>query len=105
MARIRLMQQAPLLYRKPWTSSRTLASLTAVSPKAGLVRPLNFVYSRNLSTSSILNKYQLPEIPPEDEPFIVKSPYTDVEVPEANLADYVWKDIEKWPENTALVSS
>jgi len=103
MARIRLMQQAPLLYRKPWTSSRSLASLTAATPKAGLVRPLNFVYSRNLSTSSILNKYQLPEIPPEDEPFIVKSPYTDVEVPEANLADYVWKDIEKWPENTALV--
>ena len=58
-----------------------------------------------LSTSNVIFKYKFPEIPEEDQPFIVKSPYTDVEIPEMNLADYVWKDVEKWPERTALVRS
>ena len=49
-------------------------------------------------------KYTFPKIPPEDEKFIIRSPYSDVEVPEVNLADYVWKDVDKWPENVALVS-
>ena len=57
-----------------------------------------------LSTTSRLLKYEYPEIPPEDEPHIVKSPYSQVEIPEMNLADFVWKDVDKWPERTALVN-
>ena len=44
-----------------------------------------------------------PVINEEDAKFIVRSPYSDVELPEANLADYVWKDVDKWADNVALV--
>ena len=50
------------------------------------------------------NKYTVPKIPPEDEKFIIRSPYSDVEIPETNLADFVWQNVDKWPENVALVS-
>ena len=49
-------------------------------------------------------KYTYPKIPPEDEKHIIRSPYSEVEIPEINLADYVWKNVNKWPENVALVS-
>ena len=49
-------------------------------------------------------KYTFPKIPPEDEKFIIRSPYNDVEIPETNLADFVWQNVDKWPENVALVS-
>ena len=52
----------------------------------------------------VRSKYTFPKIPPEEDKLIVKSPYSDVEIPECNLADHVWKDVEKWPENIALVS-
>lgn len=58
---------------------------------------------RCLSTSSFCAKYSLPIIPSEDEKFIVRSPYTDVEIPEVSLADYVWKDVDKFTDNVALV--
>jgi len=56
-------------------------------------------------TSSLLSrtKYTYPKIPPEDEKFIQRSPYSDVEIPETNLADFVWQNVDKWPENVALV--
>ena len=59
---------------------------------------------RSLSTSKKLLKYEYPEISPEEEAHIVKSPYSDVVIPEINLADYVWRDVDKWPERPALVS-
>jgi hypothetical protein len=48
-------------------------------------------------------KYQLPTIKPEEEKFIVKSPYPDVEIPEVALADYIWRDVHKWEDSVALV--
>jgi len=42
-------------------------------------------------------------IDPEDEENIVRSPWNDVEIPEMNLADYVWQDVHKIPESMALV--
>jgi len=70
-------------------------------------RPLQtlagFRPKRFLSTTNIWFKYEHPEIPADEAEFIVKSPYSDVDIPEMNLADYVWKDVEKWPERTALV--
>ena len=50
-------------------------------------------------------KYTYPKIPQEDEKFVIRSPYSDVEIPEINLADFVWQNVDKWPENVALVSS
>ena len=51
------------------------------------------------------SKYTYPKIPPEDEKHIIRSPYSEVQIPEINLADYVWQNVNKWPENVALVSS
>ena len=48
-------------------------------------------------------KYKFPEIPPEDEANVIRSPYSDVEVPEVNLADYVWQNVHQWPDKVALV--
>ena len=91
MARLRVLQQA--LHLKPLQKFQRplLCSLTSS------------LHRRSLSTTCRLLKYTYPEIPEEDEPFIVKSPYSEVEIPEVNLADFVWKDVEKWPERTALV--
>ena len=59
----------------------------------------------NVQANSLLsrNKYTFPKIPPEDEKFIIRSPYSEVEIPETNLADFVWQNVDKWPENVALV--
>ena len=60
--------------------------------------------SSTQTNSMILrNKYTLPKIPQESEKFIIRSPYSDVEIPETNLADFVWQNVDKWPENVALV--
>jgi len=50
-----------------------------------------------------LSKYSAPAIKPEEEEFIVKSPFLDVDIPEINLSDYVWKDVEKFTDRLALV--
>lgn len=57
------------------------------------------------TSSSISCKREPPVIKPEEEKFIVRSPYTDCEIPEINLADFVWKDVHRWPDNVALVST
>ena len=49
-------------------------------------------------------KYTYPKISEEEEKFIVRSPYPDVDIPECNMADFVWRDVDKWPEHVALVS-
>lgn len=36
---------------------------------------------------------------------IIKSPYKDVEIPNCTIYDYVWNNLEKWPERTAAVST
>ena len=102
MARLRVLQQALHFRQNPFRIQYLSKQyLTLSSTQANLY---NGVTTRSLSTSSKLLKYQFPEIHPEDEPYIIKSPYSDVEIPEVNLADYVWRDVEKWPERTALVS-
>lgn len=58
---------------------------------------------RQLGTSCVAHKYKLPEIPPEDEEFVVRSPYSAVEIPEIDLASFVWKDVDQWPDKTALI--
>ena len=98
MARLRVLQQALHFGQNPFKIQLPRQYLAS-----GAGQP-NFHGIRNLSTTTKLLKYTYPEIPAEDEPFIVKSPYSDVEIPEMNLADYVWKDVEKWPERPALVS-
>lgn len=50
------------------------------------------------------SKYTYPTVSPEEEKFIVKSPYPEVEIPMMNLADYVWQDVDKRGDDVALVS-
>jgi len=96
MARLRMVQQA-LLFR-PWISPARIGM-----SKSCLNYTSSPLANRKLCTSSVLHQYKLPEIPPEEEQFVTKSPYTDVEIPEVNLSDYVWRDVGKWPERSALV--
>lgn len=42
-------------------------------------------------------------IDPDEEQFIIKSPWSDVTIRDINLADYVWEHVDKHPENVALV--
>lgn len=35
---------------------------------------------------------------------IIKSPYKDVVIPNLTLTDYVWENLDKWPERTCAVS-
>lgn len=41
----------------------------------------------------------------KEEKYIVKSPWADVQIPEMNLADFVWENIEQHGTNEALVST
>jgi len=59
--------------------------------------------SVGLQTHHRRYKFSMPEIPPEEEKFIKRGIVPDVEIPECNMVDYVWKDVHKWPEHTALV--
>ncbi|CAK1582579.1 unnamed protein product [Parnassius mnemosyne] len=34
---------------------------------------------------------------------IIKSPYANIEIPNCTLYDYVWQNLDKWPERTASV--
>lgn len=35
---------------------------------------------------------------------VVKSPYFDVEIPDISLPEYIWRNIAKWADKTAVVS-
>ncbi|TRY77011.1 hypothetical protein TCAL_06363 [Tigriopus californicus] len=56
-----------------------------------------------LSTSVGLRKYVPVVVPAADEDKVVRSPYSDVELPECNLADFVWKNVHQWPDNIAMI--
>lgn len=43
------------------------------------------------------------KILPEEEKYIVRSPLSDVVIPESNLADFVWQDIQQHADLPALV--
>jgi hypothetical protein len=79
--------------------------LISACPKVcyGSSRAQAFKSLRTFSTTAVGHKYTHPTIKPEEEKFIIKSPYSDVEIPEVSLADFVWKDVEKWEDNVALV--
>ena len=39
----------------------------------------------------------------QDEAKIIRSPWPDVTIPETNLADYVWQNVDQYEDNTAVV--
>ena len=39
----------------------------------------------------------------QDEHLIIRSPWPEVEIPETNLADFVWENVEQHGDNPALV--
>ena len=99
----RFLQQALHVRQNPFRIQHLPRQYLTSAVTPALYR-INNGCSRSLSTTTRLHKYEYPEIFPEEEANIVKSPYSDVEIPEINLADYVWRDVEKWPERPALVS-
>jgi hypothetical protein len=90
---------------RTWQTSVLTKSVCGLMGRS--VRPLGAPFFKQhrslLSTSTAYQKYKLPQIPAEDESFVIRSPYSDVEIPETNLADFVWKDVEQWPDRPALV--
>ncbi|XP_023340927.1 4-coumarate--CoA ligase 2-like [Eurytemora carolleeae] len=62
---------------------------------------------RGLNTNNALHAVDRSQpngvVLPGEEGFIVKSRWSDVQIPEMNLADYVWEDIEHNAANPALV--
>jgi len=42
-------------------------------------------------------------INPGDENLIIRSPWPEVEIPETNLADFVWENVEEYSDKPALV--
>jgi len=36
---------------------------------------------------------------------VVRSPYADISVPDVGLPEFVWQMVDRYPENTALVST
>jgi len=43
------------------------------------------------------------KILPEEEKYVVRSPWSEVEIPETNLADFVWQDVSQHADLQAMV--
>ena len=91
------------------TSTRLLNSVWRVSgvlpvSSSKHLKLQQFHSYSNPKVNGVLFKHQEPKISPEEEKFIVRSPYSDVEIPEVNLADFVWRDVHKWPDRPSFVT-
>jgi hypothetical protein len=40
----------------------------------------------------------------QEEKYVVRSPWSEVEIPETNLADFVWQDVSQHADLQAMVS-
>jgi hypothetical protein len=69
---------------------RTYSTLTS----RNLVNDGNWVSLRNGFVRSLSTHEQK----------TVKSPYTDIIIPDINLIDFVWEMVDIYPERTAIVS-
>jgi hypothetical protein len=56
----------------------------------------NSTYPRSISLSSTNLT---------DNDFIVKSPYASLEYPKVSIDQFIWKDLQNWPNKIALVIS
>ena len=91
----------PLISRQ-WLAAAAASPSSSARHKSRMRVPSS---SRFLGTSvSVSAKHKMPDILPEEEKFIVRSPYSEVEVPEVNLTDFVFRDVKEWEDNIALVS-
>nr|CAD7396897.1 unnamed protein product [Timema poppensis] len=36
---------------------------------------------------------------------VIKSPYPDIQIPDTNLVDFIWQNLDQWPDHTAVASS
>lgn len=60
-------------------------------------------YSKTFNNVYKIPMYEQKRNSSDWSPNIVRSPYADVPIPEAVLADFFWEKAEKWSELTALV--
>jgi len=80
------------------TSSRTSPNLEFLSSSTPHENKLSSQF-RNISSKALPTGI----IDEGDEKYIVRSPYPDVEIPEANLADFVLEDADEFKDNVALM--
>ncbi|CAG2055732.1 unnamed protein product [Timema podura] len=33
---------------------------------------------------------------------VIKSPYPDIQIPDTNLVDFIWQNLDQWPDHTAV---
>jgi len=83
------------------------ANVASIFGKNSRVRGSLALVKRNVQSGTVLRHAGSPHptglIDKEDEKFVIRSPYTDVEIPEVNVADYVWSHAADYPDNVALV--
>jgi hypothetical protein len=76
---------------------RTHSSTVSLLPFLQILLNVSRCYIENL-----LNSLG-PLIVLQEDKFVVRSPWPEVEIPETNLADFVWQDVSQHAEYTALV--
>jgi len=96
----KLHQSIPRCRLEVKSASRTLTTFQAHQLYASSVR--------QFSTSPTSYLPQDPSLPagviaPEEEDKIIRSKFPHVEIPEVNIADFVWEDVEANGKNQALV--
>lgn len=62
-------------------------------------RTLNSVKQSSKYASVVIRKHSV-----WTQDRVIKSPFKNVEIPNYTLYDYVWQNLDKWPERTASVS-
>ncbi|KAJ0175985.1 hypothetical protein K1T71_008159 [Dendrolimus kikuchii] len=62
-----------------------------------------FILKRTLNFIPKSAKYLLRSSSVWTHDNIIKSPYKDVEIPNCTLSEYVWQNLDKWAEKTAIV--
>lgn len=62
-------------------------------------RTLNTVRQSSKYASVVIRKHS---VWTQDK--VIKSPYKNIEIPNYTLYDYVWLNLDKWPQRTASVS-
>jgi hypothetical protein len=83
-------------------ATRSAAARFSRQIRAARLRPAHVHGARALHCAGVnFGGPRVPKIAPEEEKFIVKSPYSDVEIPEMNLADAVWKNVDQWPDKVS----
>lgn len=82
-------------------------SLQLVPTKSTMVARNLFTVNRTLTTVKQSSKYASVVIRKHSvwtQDRVIKSPFKDVHIPNCTLYEYIWQNLDKWPERTVSVS-